>query len=95
MQVRFPERPSPALFGASVVDAAFSRIRIEENTIAVGVLDEAFSRTDISDEFSLEAIEVVLIAHHVGDGLDFLFVDPDEAGFRSGAAIATSGALEG
>ena len=95
MQVRFPERPSPALFGASVVDAAFARIRIEENTIAVGVLDEAFSRTDISDEFSLEAIEVVLIAHHVGDGLDFLFVDPDEAGFRSGAAIATSCALKG
>jgi hypothetical protein len=87
----FVDKKLTALYKTLMTKGALSNA----DAIAVGVFHKAFSRTDGAYEFPFEAIEIVFVAGCIGNGLDFLFVDPDESSFRSGAAVAATCALKG
>jgi hypothetical protein len=85
-QITVPEWPSAALDGAIFVNEAASGIWVEENTIAVGVLDEGLLSTDLAYKLLFKAVDIHL--HSGRQAFDFRLIDPHVTGGTT-AAIAT------
>jgi hypothetical protein len=89
--VRFPERPRPALPWASIVNCALARCRIKKNAVPVGVFDQALADADLPYVLRFEVGHAD--AQLVRQGFYFVPVDPHKTGC-AGAAVAAPGALE-
>src|SRR5439155_26807004 len=87
LDVAFPERPGPALPRPHGVNGAAGRAR-PEDAIAVGPLAQAAAGADLA---RVQAADLLRgLAAQLGDGVDFVVVDPDDSG-RPGAAVAAAG----
>jgi hypothetical protein len=89
--IGIPERPCAALARPGSINAAFARLAVEENAIAVGVFDETFADADLAyiSRFKFGNID----AHLGRQPGDVLLIDPHVT-WRAGAAIAAARALE-
>src|SRR5438128_2783489 len=90
LDVALPERPGPALPRPHRVDGTAGLAR-PEDAIAVFPLAQAAAGADLARVQTFDFLG--RLAAQLGDGLDFLGVDPDDAG-RPGAAVAAAGAAE-
>jgi hypothetical protein len=89
--VRRPKRPSAALARTLFVDLATASLAIEENAIAAGQFDQAFSLADQTNVALLKIFRTD--SKQSRHCLDFGLVDPNITRYSS-ATIAAPGALE-
>jgi hypothetical protein len=57
-QIRIPERPRSTLSRSCPIDAAFARLPIEKDAIAVGKFFETFAHADGADIFLFECFDI-------------------------------------
>src|SRR5579883_2787406 len=90
MEVAFPERPGAALARADRVDRA-ALLAVVEDTVAVGLFTQGSAAVGDAGVNLGEFGQVFTAV--VGDGAEFLVVDPDVTG-SAGATVAAAGAFK-
>ncbi len=94
LHIRLPKRPSATLARASVIEGTAARLWIEKDAVAIRVFDQTNAIPNASRKLALKAFKVIPHPDRVGQGFDFVRVNPNVPRRRPAATIAALRALK-
>jgi HAMP domain-containing protein len=94
LKIAIPERPGSTLNWSRLVDHAITFLWVEKDTIAIGILNQAFACSDLSHKSPAKGLQIIAKVHRSGHLFDVAIVDPNETGAWSTATITALGTLK-